>query len=837
LSAAGGSATINAGVTTLGGGAIGLTTTGAGNPIAVNAAVATGTGAIAAAAGGAITQTGGRFAGGSLTATSAGGQDLDGANAVTAITATNTGGDVLFNNAATTLTVHRVTQTAGGNTTVTNAGAVAVVGGVNGSGVGLTASGGGMTISAGVTADAAAVGLTTTGAGNAIAVNAAVTAVTSATATAGGAITQTGGLFRAPSLTATSAGGQNLVGANAVSIFSAANAGSGGLTLINTLPLTLAGVRQQAASQPLTVSNGSAVNVAGVVGAANGPITITTAGDFTADVTDPATAGRVPDVSTPLLDAGTGAVLVVPQTTAGARVKLNAEVRGASAQFGQPTGVNANVGANLFDISPSRHVDIRVFGNNPPNAPGDSIIPNNDVAPVRTILLKDLAVGGPTGQSLSGRYEVTFTDGTVRNLVFSEIESFAQLGFRAAVVQTGATDYSVRATVFQGDQPVNASIDGQGLRANPFVVSPSLISPTAQFSAPAVAFGDVNGDGNADMILANGANDAPLVTVIDGVSLARGQVRLDRITLETGLIAQFYAYDPTFRGGLSVAAADFNRDGWAEIVTGPGDGGGAQIRMFELYRDYAARGLGDRMNIFPAGVPQVSIGGVALGSMSNFLPFDPNFRGGVNVAVGDIDHDGRPDLIIGAGVGGGPRVMVLSGTTGTVIQNFFAYGDQLRGGVLVAGGDFDGDGRDDILVGPGYGGAPHIKVYGFAAGQPELLVSFFAFDFDPAHRELGGLQVSDPDATSGVGSVAFGVPDGTGRQEILVGTARGPRLQLRRYNVSPTSGQTNPNLYDVLTVGSAETPGAFAILDPLTGRPLGEQEMSDGGMVGGIATD
>jgi len=826
LSASGGSATLNAGVSTLAAGAINLTTTGAGNGIAVNAATTTGTGTITAVAGGAIAQTGGRFAGGALIATSTGGQDLDGANAVTSFAAGNAGGNVLLINTAINLTINGVGQSAGGNTNVTNVGAVTVAGGVNGDGVGLTANGGGMLVGAGVTANTGAVGLSTTGAGNPIAVNAVVAAVTSATASSGGAITQSGGLFQAPSLNATSAGGQALGGANAVSTFTAANTGTGALSLNNTIALTLAGVSQQANGAPLSVTNGSSVNVTGVVGAANGPIAINCNGDFTTLATD-----------TALLDAGAGTILVVPRTAAGARVELASEVQGSDVQIGQPAlDTSANTGPNTLVIRPSHNAVIRVFGNNPsvatPETPGDSIFPLVANAGIVSI---QLVVEAQTGQSISGRYDVLHSNGVRNSMRFAEIESFAELGFRAAVVQTGATTYSVRATASQGDQPVNASIDGQGLQTNPFVVSPRVVSSNTRFSPPSVAFGDVNGDGNADMILSNGANDAPLVTIVDGISLARGQVRLDRLTPETGLITQFYAYNQSFRGGISVSAADMNNDGRAEIITGAGNSGGAHVRMFSLRPDYASLPLGERINFSPS-VPFASIGGVVLGSMASFLPFGPAFRGGVNVATGDIDADGRSDLILGAGIGGAPRVMVFSGADGKMIQNFFAYGEGLRGGVLVASGDFDGGGRADILTGPGYGGAPHIEVFGFTTGQPELLASFFAFDFVTNARGIDGLQVIDPNASTGVGSVAFGIPDGTGRQEILVSTAQGPRLQLRRYNLSSSSVQTDPNLYGLLTVGSVQTPLAYPILDPITGRVLSEQEFSDGGMVGGIAT-
>jgi len=71
------------------------------------------------------------------------------------------------------------------------------------------------------------------------------------------------------------------------------------------------------------------------------------------------------------------------------------------------------------------------------------------------------------------------------------------------------------------------------------------------------------------------------------------------------------------------------------------------------------------------------------------------------VAVGDVNGDGVPDVIAGAGPGGSPAVMVLEGLTGQRINSFFAYNPKFRGGVYVASGDVNKDGYADIITGAG----------------------------------------------------------------------------------------------------------------------------------------
>ena len=69
-----------------------------------------------------------------------------------------------------------------------------------------------------------------------------------------------------------------------------------------------------------------------------------------------------------------------------------------------------------------------------------------------------------------------------------------------------------------------------------------------------VAAADFNGDGSPDIVAGAGAGGGPRVSVLDGKT---GQV-----------LADFFAYEPSFLGGVNVAAADVTGDGKADVAVG-----------------------------------------------------------------------------------------------------------------------------------------------------------------------------------------------------------------------------------------------------------------------------
>src|SRR5262249_51835136 len=65
----------------------------------------------------------------------------------------------------------------------------------------------------------------------------------------------------------------------------------------------------------------------------------------------------------------------------------------------------------------------------------------------------------------------------------------------------------------------------------------------------------------------------------DGTKL--DQLQDNAVIADSALLGQFYAYDPGFAGGVRVAAADLNGDGVADIVTGAGPGGGPHVKAID----------------------------------------------------------------------------------------------------------------------------------------------------------------------------------------------------------------------------------------------------------------
>ncbi len=184
---------------------------------------------------------------------------------------------------------------------------------------------------------------------------------------------------------------------------------------------------------------------------------------------------------------------------------------------------------------------------------------------------------------------------------------------------------------------------------------------------------------------------SPLITSAAQSRDDQSQVRILSTNGESQTV--MYPFDTSYRGGGSIASADLGDDGVDEIVLGAGPGLAPEVT---LYRQDGS-------------------------IIDSFLAYSESFMGGVNVALGDTDIDGEIEIVTGAMYSGGPHVRVFD-TSGNLEDEFFAYDSGFRGGVNVAVGDVNNDGVDEIITGAGITGGPHIKVF---TAQGELLTETF----------------------------------------------------------------------------------------------------------------
>jgi len=255
-----------------------------------------------------------------------------------------------------------------------------------------------------------------------------------------------------------------------------------------------------------------------------------------------------------------------------------------------------------------------------------------------------------------------------------------------------------------------------------------------------IAVCDLDGNGYEEIVVGAGFGGGPQVRTLD----SHGQSKFT---------PGFFAYDNNFKGGVNVACGDLDADGYAEIVTAPKVNGGPHIRIFNRYgRPIFTLGFFAYDSGFKGGV-NIAIGDIDGGGLKEIIvapasslepkvkvfnrygnqldfdifPFHPDFAGGVSLATANVDGGPEDELIVAVQSQDSAWVKVIKvGADQPPLGDFLAFPQEFKGGVNVAGGDIDHDGFDEVIVSANSGGGPHIRMFE-AFGEPKS-TNFFAYE-------------------------------------------------------------------------------------------------------------
>lgn len=226
-----------------------------------------------------------------------------------------------------------------------------------------------------------------------------------------------------------------------------------------------------------------------------------------------------------------------------------------------------------------------------------------------------------------------------------------------------------------------------------------------------VSGGDLDNDGHGEVITVPGQYGA-------------AEVRIFAIDGTPKFTKGFLVFPKEYNQGSTLAVADFNKDGKKEIaVSRVHASPAAEVKVYSRDGQDLKIGFSQKEYSSSLGLNLAAIdlggdgqaelivnGGYGLGpeidlrqidgpDIGSWPVFDKNFIGGVNLAAGDIYRDGHKQIVVGAGLTGGPHVKVLD-SYGKPLGDFFAGPADFGGGVKVALAQLDKDPQLEIITAP-----------------------------------------------------------------------------------------------------------------------------------------
>jgi len=212
---------------------------------------------------------------------------------------------------------------------------------------------------------------------------------------------------------------------------------------------------------------------------------------------------------------------------------------------------------------------------------------------------------------------------------------------------------------------------------------------------------------------------------------------------EQNLIGAFFAFPDGVANGFNSIWTDVDGDSVLELVVTPKAGEVARVRVFEQSGKQKA----------------------------DWYPYGTSFTGGLSLTAADVNGDGVDEIVTAPLSGRVTTVRVYEYDNGSMDRwkSFRGFGKNYTDGATVVGGDLDGDGDDEILIGKQIGSL--LRVYRWKPKKQTV-------------KKWSSSRVL-PDQLSEAGiSLAAGDLDFDGAEEVVVGS-KNSGSEVRLYNFAP----------------------------------------------------
>lgn len=176
---------------------------------------------------------------------------------------------------------------------------------------------------------------------------------------------------------------------------------------------------------------------------------------------------------------------------------------------------------------------------------------------------------------------------------------------------------------------------------------------------------------------------------------SKGGAQLQTFSNEGELLHSSFVYQQSLIHGFESRWIQIDADEALEFVTVPTEGAVSQLKLFD--------DTGTLLDVA--------------------YPFGNGFRGGLTVTVGDIDGDGLQECIVAPASEQRPIVYVYAYIAAEqelrVLDLFEVYDRSYTSGVNMATGDLDGNGADELIVGPRESNK-HVVAYQYTSDTNQL---------------------------------------------------------------------------------------------------------------------